>query len=77
MRTHDLMQFDEMLLLQSEKYPLVVVDVDVGGGVDEEHDEELEPFVVVLETLVGDRRLVDLKQIIDFPILKAHLSVIF
>ena len=49
--------------LQSEKYPLVIVDVNIGGRVNKEHDEELESLVIVLETLVSNRRLVNLEKV--------------
>ena len=47
-------------VLQREESPVVVVDVDVGRGVDEEHDPGLQPSVEVSKSgnwLVGKKHL--------------------
>ena len=43
-----------VLYLQSKEDPLVIIDIDIGGRVDVEHDEKLESLMVVLKTLVAD-----------------------
>ena len=56
-------------ILQAEESPVVVVDVDIRGGVDEEHDPGLQPAVEVAKAghrLIGKVHLV----LMSFAVLK-------
>ena len=60
-------------ILQAEESPVVVINVDVRGSVDEEHDPGLQPAVEVAKPghrLVGEVHLV----LMSFTVLKKELK---
>ena len=59
------------LLEEQEEPPAVIVDVNKGGGVDEEHDPGLQPLVVV----PARRQHKDKKDLENYPLHVLSLSV--